>query len=253
LKKETGAAARARLDRGFNKNKSAMPRHARLRVAGIPFHVIQRGHNRAPCFFSEADHMYYLGELREQARRGDVAVHAYVLMTNHVHLLMTAADTEGIPQVMKLLGQRYVRYVNRAQGRSGTLWGGRYRSCLVDTEDYLLTCHRYVELNPVRAGIVAHPADYRWSSFRANALGEHDPMLSPHPVMDALGRDRAERHASYRELFGQDLAPHVIAQIRASTNGGFVLGGERFQKEMAERLRRRVTPLRRGGARRGRP
>lgn len=176
-------------------------------------------------------------------------MHAYVLMTNHVHLLMTSADADGIPQLMKLLGQRYVRHVNRAQQRTGTLWEGRYRSCLVDTEGYLLACHRYIELNPVRAGLVGHPAEYPWSSYRANALGEGDPVLSPHPVMGSLGRDPAERQAAYRELFQHDLAPQVIEEIRASTNGGFVVGGERFQKAMANLLQRQVVPLTRGRAR----
>ena len=226
-----------------------MPRHARLRVAGIPFHIIQRGHNRGSCFFSPVDRACYLSELREQASRWGVTVHAYVLMTNHVHLLMTSADADGIPQLMKLLGQRYVRHVNRARQRTGTLWEGRYRSCLVDTEGYLLACHRYIELNPVRAGLVGHPAEYPWSSYRANALGEGDPVLSPHPVMGSLGRDPAERQAAYRELFQHALAPQVIEEIRASTNGGFVVGGERFQKEMANLLQRQVVPLTRGRVR----
>ncbi len=226
-----------------------MPRHARLRAAGIPFHVIQRGHNRGACFFSQADRGYYLDELRQQASRLGVAVHAYVLMTNHIHLLMTAGDVDGVPQLMKLIGQRYVRYFNRRRQRTGTLWEGRYRSCLVDTDGYLLTCHRYIELNPVRAGLVGHPAEYPWSSYRGNALGERDPLLSRHPIMESLGRDPEERHAGYRDLFRHDLAQQVVEQIRASTNGGFALGTERFQKELADRLQRRVVPLKHGGPR----
>ncbi|MGQ0587367.1 MAG: transposase [Gammaproteobacteria bacterium] len=227
-----------------------MPRHARLRVAGIPFHVIQRGHNRAPCFFSGLDRTCYLDELGRQARSNGVAVHAYVLMTNHVHLLMTAGNADGIPLLMKVLGQRYARHVNRQRQRVGTLWDGRYRSCLVDTDGYLLTCHRYIELNPVRAGIVEHPGEYPWSSHRANALGAHDPLVSPHSIMDSLGRDQEERRTAYRELFRNGLEPQVLEQIRSSTNGDFALGSERFQKEMADRLRQRVTRLGRGGARR---
>lgn len=227
-----------------------MPRHARLRVAGVPFHVIQRGHNRGSCFFSEADRSKYLDELKRQAGCRGVAVHAYVLMTNHVHLLMTAPDADGIPQLMKLLGQRYVHYVNRTQRRTGTLWEGRYRSCLVDTDGYLLTCHRYIELNPVRAAMVGHPGQYRWSSYRANALGERDPLLSPHPIMESLGRDPAERQAGYRDLFRNELTPQVLEQIRVSTNGGFALGNERFQRELADRLLRRVVRKPRGGSRR---
>ena len=227
-----------------------MPRHARLRVAGIPFHVIQRGHNRAPCFFSPADRACYLAELSQQANGHGVAIHAYVLMTNHVHLLMTSADADGIPRLMKLLGQRYVRYINRKQQRTGTLWEGRYRSCLVDTDGYLLTCHRYIELNPVRAGMVERPGDYRWSSYRANALGEHDPVVSRHSIMQSLGCGPEDCRAGYRDLFRRDLTPQTLEQIRTSTNGGFALGSERFQKELADRLQRRVTRLARGGARR---
>jgi putative transposase len=229
-----------------------MPRHARLRIGGVPFHVIQRGHNRAPCFFSDGDRTFYIDELARQAGRLEVSVHAYVLMTNHVHLLMTAPDPDGIPRLMKSLNQRYVRRVNRKLERTGTLWEGRYRSCLVDTDAYLLTCHRSVELNPVRAGLATHPGEYRWSSHRGNALGAPDPVLSPHPIMESLGRDAADRQAGYRELFRQDVEPQALEQIRASTNGGFAFGSERFQKEMAERLNRRVTRLRRGGARRRR-
>jgi putative transposase len=226
-----------------------MPRHARLRVAGIPFHVIQRGHNRAPCFFAEGDRAYYLDELRRQAGARGVAVHAYVLMTNHVHLLMTAADADGIPEVMKLLGQRYVHYINRRRQRTGTLWQGRYRSCLVDSEGYLLACHRYIELNPVRAGMVGHPGDYRWSSYAGNALGARDPVLEAHPVMESLGPDAPTRSAAYKAMFLDELAPTLVAQIRASTNGGFALGSQRFQRQMASLLRRRVTPKGRGGSR----
>lgn len=221
-----------------------MPRQPRLRVAGIPFHVIQRGHNRAPCFLSERDRTYYLEELRRLASSHAVAIHAYVLMTNHVHLLMTAADSDGIPRFMKRLGERYVRHFNRRLQRIGTLWAGRYRSCLVDTEGYLLVCHRYIELNPVRAGMVGHPADYRWSSYRANALGEADPVLSPHPVMESLGRDPAERRAAYEELFRDPLSAQVLDEIRLSTNGGFALGSDGFQKDVALRSGRRVVRLR---------
>jgi len=226
-----------------------MPRQARLRVAEVPFHVIQRGHNRAPCFFADADRAYYLEELRRQAEGRGVAVHAYVLMTNHVHLLMTSADADGIPDAMKLLSQRYVQYINRRRQRTGTLWEGRYRSCLVDSEGYLLACHRYIELNPVRAGMVDDPAAYRWSSYRANALGAPDAVIRHHPVMESLGRELPDRHAAYRELFSNELPAQFVEQIRASTNSGFALGSERFHKEMAALLRRRVTPLSRGGAR----
>jgi putative transposase len=227
--------------RSTNKNNK-MPRRPRLRLAGIPFHVIQRGNNRSPCFFKEGDYYRYLGELGQLSRAQGVAIHAYVLMTNHVHLLATAQHEDGIPQLMKFLGQRYVQYVNRKHERSGSLWEGRFRSCLVDTESYLLTCHRYIETNPVRAGMVRHPADYRWSSYRANAEGWPDPLLSPHDVVKMLGRDADERRAAYRELFLEDLAEEQLERIRNTTNAGFVLGSVRFEQRIAKTLGKRVRP-----------
>ena len=218
-----------------------MPRHARLRVAGIPFHVIQRGHNRAPCFFAEGDRAYYLDELRRQADARDVAVHAYVLMTNHVHLLMTAADADGIPEVMKLLGQRYVHYINRRRQRTGTLWQGRYRSCLVDSEGYLLTCHRYIELNPVRAKMVRHPREYRWSSYRANAEGKPNMLITPHDMYQRLARSASGRQEAYHALFKAHIDDVLLDEIRNSTNGNYVLGSERFQEEIGMMLGRRVV------------
>lgn len=217
-----------------------MPRRPRLRIADVPFHVIQRGNNRSPCFFTPGDYYKYLGELGQLSRQHGVAIHAYVLMTNHVHLLMTARHADGVPLLMKFLGQRYVQHVNRKHERTGSLWEGRFRSCLVDTDSYFLTCHRYIETNPVRAGMVAHPADYRWSSYRANAEGLPDALLSPHPVICALGRTPDERRAAYRELFEVDLTPGELDRIRGTTNAGFVLGNAVFEQRMAIALGRRV-------------
>jgi putative transposase len=223
-----------------------MPRHARLRLADTPFHVIQRGNNRSTCFFSDQDRRYYLHELKRTADANGVAVHAYVLMTNHSHLLMTPRDPDGISRVMHSLGQRYVQYVNRTYDRMGTLWAGRYRSCLVDAESYLLTCHRYIEANPVRAGMVAHPADYCWSSYRANAEGEPDALLSLHPVVAALGQIPEERRAAYRRLFDTDLNTELVDQIRLATGGGFALGGRGFEEKLRQALQRRVIRGRAG-------
>lgn len=217
-----------------------MPRRPRLRIADIPFHVIQRGNNRSPCFFTQADYYKYLTELGQLSRQHNVAIHAYVLMTNHTHLLMTARHADGVPLLMKFLGQRYVQHVNRKHDRTGSLWEGRFRSCLVDTDSYFLTCHRYIETNPVRAGMVAHPADYRWSSYRANAEGMPDALLSPHPVICALGRTASERRAAYREMFEEDLKPGELDRIRGATNAGFVLGNAGFERRMAIALGRRV-------------
>lgn len=217
-----------------------MPRRLRLRIAGVPFHVIQRGNNRSPCFFGSGDYHRYLGDLGQLSREHGVAVHGYVLMTNHVHLLLTACDADGVSRLMKFLGQCYVQYVNRTHERTGSLWGGRFRSCLVDSEDYLLTCHRYIETNPVRAGMVRHPADYPWSSYRANAEGFPTSLLTPHASVEALGATPGERRAAYRALFEQDLGESEIDRIRTTTNAGFVLGSVQFEQRMAIKLGKRV-------------
>jgi putative transposase len=212
----------------------------------MPFHVIQRGNNRSACFGAIADYERYLALLTDRARWHGVAVHAYVLMTNHIHLLLTPRDEDGLTSVMKALGQMYAQYINRKYGRSGSLWDGRFRSCLVETESYLLCCHRYIEANPVRAGMVEHPDDYPWSSYRANALGAANPMLSVHPSVEALGRTPMERQASYRALFEGELAPAVLEEIRTSTLSGHALGSPLFRRRIARELGRPVDRQKRG-------
>jgi putative transposase len=223
-----------------------MPRRPRLTVAGIPFHIIQRGNNRSACFLSDGDYLRYLTDLGGQAAIRGVAVHAYVLMTNHVHLLATGTTADAVGQLMKFLGQRYVQYINRRYGRTGTLWEGRFRSCLVDADTYLLACHRYIEANPVRAGMVRHPADYRWSSYRANAEGQIDPVVTPHPLLLELAPAPADRRRAYRELFDSVLDEESLGRIRKTTNGGFALGGKQFQQHLADKLKKRVVPGKRG-------
>lgn len=156
-----------------------MPRRPRIYLDGVPLHIVQRGHNRQPCFFPDADYVAYLEWLGDAARHTGCQLHAYALMTNHVHLLLTPGDAQAVPRLMVALGRRYVPYVNAAYQRSGTLWEGRYKSSLIQSESYLLACMRYIELNPVRAGICPDPAHYRWSSYRANALGETTSLRSP--------------------------------------------------------------------------
>ncbi len=219
-----------------------MPRRARLALAGIPWHIIQRGNNRSACFYAEDDYRKYLDTLKEQAHKFGCAIHAYVLMTNHVHLLLTPARQDSAALMMKHLGQRYVQYVNRAYRRSGTLWEGRFRSCLTQSEDYVLACYRYIELNPVRANMVQRPGDYAWSSYRANGDGRANPLLTPHAEYLRLGVTGAARQAAYRGLLAAQLDDMLLDTIRQATNGNFALGNRRFQEETARMLKRRVTP-----------
>lgn len=219
-----------------------MPRRARIALPGVAWHIIQRGNNRTPCFYDSGDYRRYLDLLTEHARGHGCAVHAYVLMTNHVHLLLTPERRESASLLMKHLGQCYVQYVNRTYGRTGTLWEGRFRSCLTQTADYVLSCYRYIELNPVRAGMVEHPAGYPWSSFHANGGGATDATITPHIEYQALGSSVSIRQRAYRALFRIHLDPKRIGQIRAATNGNYALGNDRFNKEIAATLGRRVTP-----------
>ncbi|HQQ75120.1 MAG TPA: transposase [Pseudomonadales bacterium] len=216
-----------------------MPRRARLLLPNVPLHIIQRGNNRQACFYADEDYNFYLTWLREYADKTGCRIHAYALMTNHVHLLISADQTETPGALMKALGQRYVQYVNRTYRRSGTLWEGRFRSCLIQEESYLLSCYRYIELNPVRANMVEHPEQYRWSSYRANARGEHNVLINPHWLYESLGADANHRQAAYRELFRYALDPGLVDNIRGVTNGNYVLGDERFAEQIAAALGRR--------------
>jgi len=218
-----------------------MPRRARLLLPGVPLHIIQRGNNRQACFFAEEDYRFYLEWLAEHAKAKGCRIHAYVLMTNHVHLLLSSSRSEGAGSLMKALGQRYVQYVNRTYRRSGTLWEGRFRSCLTQEETYLMACQRYIELNPVRAGMVRHPADYSWSSYRTNAQGEYSELIKPHRLYKALGVDDAKRQAAYRQLFRPELDQDVVDAIRSATNGNYALGNERFAKHISTALGQRAV------------
>ena len=219
-----------------------MPRRARISLPNVPLHLIQRGNNRQVCFFADEDYRIYLDWLLEYAGNAGCRIHAYVLMTNHVHLLVSAERGAAPGAMMKALGQRYVQYVNRTYRRSGTLWEGRFRSCPTQSDTYLLACQRYIELNPVRAGMVEHPADYRWSSYRVNARGEENPLIRPHELYLALGSDPPGRQAAYRELFRHELEPAMVDAIRRATNGNFALGNSVFAEQIASALGRRVVP-----------
>jgi putative transposase len=213
-----------------------MPRKPRFFVADIPAHVLQRGNNRQAIFFAENDYRVYLGWLAGAAKRWNCAVHAYVLMTNHVHLLVTPQDAEGISRLMQYVGRRYVPYVNHEYRRTGTLWEGRFKSSLVQARSYLLACYRYIELNPVRAGMVHGPADYAWSSYRTNALGEESPILRAHSDYLALGRSDRERQNAYQTLFATHLDQNTIKQMRECLQTGTPLGNARFRAQIEQVL-----------------
>ncbi len=227
-----------------------MARLPRLVVAGQPLHLIQRGNNRAAIFFADEDYQCYRDALGEASQRFGCAIHAYVLMTNHVHLLITPADERGPARLMQAVGRRYVRYINAHYRRTGTLWEGRYKSALIDSDHYLLACSRYIELNPVRAGLVEDPAQYRWSSYRHNAGGVPDALLTPHALYQALGSPRAERQRAYHALCRTHLDAQTLAAIRRATHDGAVLGRDRFRAQIEAALQRRVRRLAHGGDRR---
>jgi putative transposase len=218
-----------------------MPRRSRIMLPDVPVHIVQRGNNRQQCFYEEQDRSFYLFHLARLLRPVGCVLHAYCLMTNHVHLLVTSLHKEGCARLMKHLGQLHTQYVNRNYGRSGTLWEGRFRSCVVQAEDYLLACYRYIESNPVRAGVSTHPSDYAWSSYRANAEGAPDALVTPHAEFQRLGRTDAERRHAYRALFDLDSEGKRVEEIRAATNGNFALGNEAFTREVSLMLGRRAA------------
>jgi putative transposase len=222
--------------------KFSMPRRSRIIMPGIPLHIIQRGNNRQACFFADEDYLSYLDWLAEYAKSTRCLIHAFVLMTNHVHLLLTPEKSDSAGNLMKRLGQRYVQYINRTCQRSGTLWEGRFRSCILEQQEYLFFCQQYIEMNPVRAGMVKHPGEYRWSSFQTNSLGKGFGFIYHHPLYQELGQTDEERQATYRELFCHELESGEIDKIRKATNGNFALGKSRFQQEVSEALGRRVAP-----------
>ncbi len=225
-----------------------MPRKPRHYLPGVPCHVIQRGNNRDVCFAAEEDYQVYLKWLKDGAERYGCAVHAYVLMTNHVHLLVTPQDREGVSRLMQSVGRRYVQYFNHNYDRTGTLWEGRHKASLVDADHYLLTLHRYIELNPVRAGMVRAAKDFRWSSYRWNALGRADPVITPHALYLGLHRNEGKRREAYRALFRSHTDPEEQSRIHRLSEMGMPLGNDRFQARLEE-----VTGLRLGQTKRGRP
>ena len=225
-----------------------MPRKPRFYLPDVAAHVIQRGNNRQAVFFRDDDCRAYLAWLHEGAARHGCAIHAYVLMTNHVHLLVTPKARDAVSRMIQDVGRHYVTYVNSQYGRSGTLWEGRHKGSIISSEAYLLACSRYIELNPVRAGIVTVPEDYRWSSYRANAGDESCPLLSYHAMYKALGDSPESRQRAYRELFRAAPGPGQLDAIRSAVQTGTPLGNDGFREQIEAAFKRKV-----GQARRGRP
>lgn len=219
-----------------------MARKPRYIVPGIPQHVIQRGHNRSPCFFAKEDYQRYLEYLHDAASQNQAAVHAYVLMTNHVHILVTPGHPNSITHMMQDLGRKYVRYINNQYKRSGTLWEGRYKAGLVDSEAYLLTCMRYIEMNPVRAKMIDHPGEYRWSSYLSNAQGNDELIIQPHPLYLQLGDDKAQRQHAYRELFKAHINKEVLHEIREALNQELIVGRDDFKDKIEKMTKRQSRP-----------
>jgi len=217
-----------------------MARKPRFNLPGIPQHVIQRGNNREPCFYADQDYRRYLDDLFECSTKYQCQIHAYVLMTNHVHLLVTPLVEHGVSSMMQALGRRYVYYINKHYHRSGTLWEGRFKASLVDSDQYLLTCMRYIELNPVRANMVDHPGEYAWSSYHANAQGRKDSLIEPHSLYLSLGTSVDLRLSAYRELFRYHIDNGTIHDIRTSLNQELVLGRSFFKDKIEIMTQRRT-------------
>lgn len=223
-----------------------MARLPRLTVAGYPHHIIQRGNNRQDIVRSDADREFLLDLLGESARKHQVAMNAYVLMDNHFHLLLTPETAEGVPLMMQAVGRRYVRHFNDRYQRTGTLWEGRYRSTLIQTERYLLACMVYMDLNPVRAGMVADPKNHPWSSHRHHIGQTQDRRITPHPLYWSLGNTPFAREAAYTEMVRAGLSAVQQGAITDATLHGWALGDAAFAAELQKRTVRRIARARPG-------
>jgi putative transposase len=223
-----------------------MARLPRLTVPGYPHHIIQRGNNRQAIFAGPTDYELLLSLIDEHARKQQVAIHAYVLMSNHFHLLATPETAEGIPQMMQAVGRRYVRTYNLRHGRTGTLWEGRYKSTLIQAERYLLACMVYIDLNPVRAGMVADPANYPWSSYQHYSGRRVDKLVTPHPLYWELGNTPFAREQAYTELVRTGISDQQKRALTDSALRGWALGEPDYVADLQRRTERRVVPAKAG-------
>lgn len=224
-----------------------MPRRSRLVVPDVPLHIVHRGNNRLPCFRQEGDYLVYLALLQAASQKHGCAVHAYCLMTNHVHLLVTPGSADACGRMMHGVAQRYAYYFNSSGGRTGTLWEGRFRSCIVESAGYVLACYRYIELNPVRAGMVSHPDAYPWSSFAGNSGSRKDALLTPHAEYSALGR------SDYLGMISEGIDSDALVEIREATNGGYPLATKSFKSALSNASGRKLNRGRAGRPRASQP
>jgi putative transposase len=225
-----------------------MPRKPRFYLPGVPVHIVQRGHSREPVFFEDQDYATYAHWLKEAGEKYQIFIHAFVLMTNHIHLLLTASESKNISLFMQYVGRRYVPYINHKYGKSGSIWEGRYKASLVQEDDYFLTVMRYIELNPVRANMVQLPGHYRWSSFCHNAGTKRISFISPHRLYQQLGICEKDRQQAYRFFFKGHIEEMDLKRIRESWQTGTPLGNDFFREKIERQLQCKV-----GIARRGRP
>jgi len=222
-----------------------MPRRARSYIPEMPYHIVQRGNNREACFIEPENYQYYLELWQQLSVRYGVNVHAYCLMTNHIHFLVTPKHSDSISNTMKVAGSRYAQYVNKKYSRTGTMWEGRHRSSLVQSDRYLLGCHRYIEMNPVRAQMVKRPEEYRWSSYGVNAWGDSS-WLTPHDEYLQLGVDTDERLHAYRELFRYQLSEQDLNLIRKAAHYSQPIGDDRFRQQIEDKYGVRLGSMKRG-------
>lgn len=225
-----------------------MPRRVRMYVPGYTYHIVHRGNNRTACFFEEENFRIYMRYMCEVLQRYGNSLHAYCLMTNHVHLLLTAECEDSISNFMKVVCSRYAQYINKKYARTGTLWEGRHKASAIDSENYLLKCYRYIELNPVAAHIVDRPEEYAWTSHHSNAWSEQDPLVSAHESYLALGSDQGSRCENYRSLFDEALSREDSHAIHSAVQSSLPLGSNKFIREIESRAGRSI-----GYAHRGRP
>ncbi|GAC1406381.1 MAG: transposase [Burkholderiaceae bacterium] len=223
-----------------------MARLSRLIIPNAPHHVMQRGAARQAVFHDADDFRTFLHYLKDAAKQFKLAIHAYVLMSDHIHLLVSPADLTGLARTMQWIGRHYVPYFNQKYGSIGTIWQGRYKAAVIDSERYFLVCSQYIELNPVRAGVTDQPADYPWSSYRHHVGIAPDPLISEHAVYWALGNTPFAREAAYRHLSDQEMSTEVMAAITDSTLKGWAIGTEEFKSSLEKQANMRVRPSKAG-------